>query len=503
MPRGPHDRARVASVRSVARLACDLFGAWSAGGFDAAARGRAARELERGSHPRTGKGISPKQARRVLSLLDACAEAVGGPARRARRSQVSRRCGSRGAPPPPSPAAVELLMRHLPPTGRKALCLAAGAGLFSAEILGITTADFDWGRRRVRIRAGSARGTGQPATRWVAPAAWAWRVLTTLVPPDGPDRLLFPSRWPGRPLARLDRLLRRASRRAFGEEAPGLTLLAARRLHQSVNSGLCLPRPVIAGSIRESRPTRHSRRTLLRWRGLQERAAEAWTDLTRPPRRSAFETSSSPVVPAPPGRAAGREGSARRRRPVWSGDGPAMVPSPSARGASPPEYQATAAPDPGRLSHQPAGDSGGPAPRRRLTPSLMGPTAPPPVRRSPSAAGAVERRQTGRQPQHGRQLEVARQSEVARQIEAARLQGRHEGRFEVGAVVAGVAVLRASVGGALDIDALRQSLPGAPDEFFETVQAFMEAPPKAAPVARPSLPVYPGFSYLNWPPTRQ
>ncbi len=78
MPRGPGDRARLASQRSVGRLLVDFCGAEAAGAFGPQQEQQLRLRLQRALHPRKRTPLSPKQRQRVIALRRACAAAVSG-----------------------------------------------------------------------------------------------------------------------------------------------------------------------------------------------------------------------------------------------------------------------------------------------------------------------------------------------------------------------------------------------------------------------------------------
>lgn len=284
MPRGLDDRARMASCRSIARLTGELFGDDVSVEVDPEEEARVRRRLAVAVHPRTKRQLSSNQQRRVRAMRLSCADAVrrlhgARPVPRTRR----RRRPSEPAPPTISARRIQRLLGFLKPMLLVAVVLAAGAGLLSGEILALMSSDFDWSKRRVRVSPGSSRGRpGTPATRFVYPAAWAWTLLEGLVPRGEPHRLLFPGRDAGRPLKRLDRNLKRACRRAFGEGG-GITLLDARAFHQAAMERVRLPHQVVAGSLRAARPRTASKAEVLWWRERQAAVARAWVHLEVPP----------------------------------------------------------------------------------------------------------------------------------------------------------------------------------------------------------------------------
>ena len=484
MPRGPGDRARMAGERSIGRLTEELCGHEVALVYGAEDEERLQVVLDGAAHPRTGKLISRKQQRRILARRRACAEAIRrlhgapplapGTRRRHRRSSPQSR--------PVAAWHIQRLIPHLKATLVVALVLAAGAGLLSGEILGLRSSDFNWTKRRVRVSPGSARGrSGRPATRWVYPAAWAWAILEKLVPQGGPDRLLFPGRTPGRPLKRLDRSLKRACRRAFGEGGGTITLLDARGFHQEAMERLGLPRQVVAGSVRTAEPKTARRTTILGWQKRQAAAAHAWVQLEFPPIlggvvpvRESGSTGSAPVVPvgqpAVPPRPA--------RRLYYSPLG--LKARLAAEAAAEARARAEGvAPAPSGRRFAPLGTE--PSPRSPAPPTS--PTAalePPPPRERPANNRARE----------------------ARVAAAAYEQGARHGRFETGAAWCAWELLRLKLGHELDFDGMQEEFPGVPDALpalLRGVTAPVAAQPasSAAPVPSHEVDSVDAYSYLT------
>ncbi len=214
-----------------------------------------------------------------------------------------------------TPSQFLILAPHLKPKPLLALHLAAGAGLLSGEILGLTTGAFDWEQRRVWIESGSARGHPEvAASRYVYPAAWTWTAIERRVSPTGPDRLLFPGKTPGVPLERLDRTIKRACRRAFTDDGQFFTLLDARAFHQAAMKQLGLPQAVVAGSLCEDGRREVGRARLSRWRKAQSDVARAWTQIDRPPQWAPPRgVPAAPAVDGAPSRAI--RGPGRNLRP--------------------------------------------------------------------------------------------------------------------------------------------------------------------------------------------
>ena len=484
MPRGPGDRERAASERSIGRLTEDLCGHEVAVAFGAEEEECLRVALDAAVHPRTGKLISPKQQRRILARRRACAEAIRrlhdapppapGTRRRHRRSSPQSR--------PVAAWHIQRLLPHLKATLVIALVLAAGAGLLSGEILGLRSSDFNWTKRRVRVSPGSARGrSGRPATRWVYPAAWAWAILEKLVPQGGPDRLLFPGRTPGRPLKRLDRDLKRACGRAFGEGGGTITLLDARGFHQEAMEHLGLPRQVVAGSVRTAEPKTARRTTILGWQKRQAAAARAWVQLELlpvpgavVPVRESGSTGSAPVVPvgqpaAPPRPA---------RRPYHSRYGlRARL-----------EAEAAAAAEARAEGAAPAASG------RRFVPlgTEPSPNSPAPPTSAPAAS----------EPPPPLERPVNNRAREARVAAAAYEQGARHGRFETGTAWLAWELLRLKLGHELDFGGMQEEFPGVPDALpalLRGVTAPVAAQPasSAAPVPSHEVDSVDAYSYLT------
>ena len=484
MPLGPGDRKRAASERSIGRLTEELCGHEVSVAYGPEEEEGLRVALDGAVHPRTGRLISPKQQRRILARRRACAEAIrrlhGAPPLAPRTRRRRRRSAQQDQPV--EGWRIQRLLPHLKATLVVALVLAAGAGLLSGEILALWTSDFNWTKRRVRVSPGSSRGrSGTPATRFVYPAAWAWAILEKLVPRGGPDRLLFPGRTPGKPLTRLDRSLRRACRRAFGEDGGTITLLDARGFHQAVMERLGLPRQVVAGSLRTASPRTAPRKAILRLHKRQAAIARSWMQLELPPVPGA-------VVPV---RESGITGSA----PVVPVGQPAVPPRPArrlyySRYGLRARLEAEAA-----AAAEARGEGAAPAASgRRFVPlgTEPSPNSPAPPTSAPAAS----------EPPPPLERPVNNRAREARVAAAAYEQGARHGRFETGTAWLAWELLRLKLGHELDFDGMQEEFPGVPDALpalLRGVTAPVAAQPasSAAPVPSHEVDSVDAYSYLT------
>ncbi len=283
MPRHAGDFSRIKRPRASAGRVVELSGDCPAVELNGE------RQLARLHQRLVESGMAASTANRTVSLvrrvLRPWLRSVGLKPRIYRRSRrKNKRVGPRGSRPVPSPQEVSALLEELDAPHRLALALAVGAGLLESEILGLRFGDLRPADGSILVRTGGIRGrAGYRCQRLEHVAEWGWKLLLDTIgdPRRYPsEALLFPNRRdPARPRSSFATGLKKANAAAFGDDAAGFTLGAARRLWQRIQIDAGLP----SAQCRQSWSLDEFRGDLPWWAEEAHGVARSWEVLCRPP----------------------------------------------------------------------------------------------------------------------------------------------------------------------------------------------------------------------------